>query len=46
MNMDVTVTGCDDVNWIHLLQNTSQWGALVKEITNFPVQQKAWNFLT
>jgi hypothetical protein len=33
--MDLTQTGCEDVNWIHLARDRFQWRALVWAVMNF-----------
>lgn len=33
--MDLTETGCEDVDWIHLAQGMVQWQATVNMVMNF-----------
>jgi hypothetical protein len=33
--MDLTVTGLDDVDWIHLALDKDQWQAVVNSIMSF-----------
>jgi hypothetical protein len=43
--MDLTETGCRDVEWIHLTQDGDQWWALVNTIINPKVVYNPGNFL-
>jgi hypothetical protein len=42
--MDSTETGCEDMNWSHLPQDTDQWRTLVNTVMNIRVSQKAGEF--
>jgi hypothetical protein len=35
--MDLRKAGCGDIDWIHLVQDTDKWRALVKVVTNLRV---------
>jgi hypothetical protein len=37
IKIDVKETGWEDVDWIHLAQDTDQWRALVNAVMNFQV---------
>jgi uncharacterized membrane protein len=44
--MDLTGTGYEDVEWIHLAHEGVHWQVLVNLVMNLHVPQKAENFLT
>jgi hypothetical protein len=46
IKLDFKDLGCEDVNWIHLVQDMVQWQAFLNTVINFSVQSKAGNFLT
>jgi hypothetical protein len=46
IEMDLSETGCENVDWIQLAQDKDKWRVLVNKVMNFRVPQKAENFLT
>jgi len=44
--MDFRETGCEVVDWIHLVQNRDQLRALVNTVMNLRVPTLAGNFLS
>jgi hypothetical protein len=44
--MDLTETGWDVVDWMHLAQGKNQWLAVANKVMNLRVPLKAGNFLT
>jgi hypothetical protein len=44
--MDLREIGWEGVDWIHLVQEMDQWGAVVKTVMNLRVPLKAGSFLT
>jgi hypothetical protein len=43
--MDLGATGCEDVDWIQVAQDSVQWLALMKTVMNLLVPQKMGNIL-
>jgi len=43
--VDIKEIGREDVDWIHLVQNTDQWRVLVKTVKNLRIPKKVWNFM-
>jgi hypothetical protein len=37
IKMDPIERGCEDMNWIHMAQDTDQWQALVNTVMNIHV---------
>jgi len=44
--MNLSETGWEGVDWMHLAQDRDQWLALINTVMTFRVLQKAGNFLT
>jgi len=44
--MDLTKTGCDDVEWTDLALDRSKWQAFANTIMNLRVPRNVENFLT
>jgi hypothetical protein len=46
IKLDLREVGWEDVDWMHLDQDTGQWRGLVNTVMNLRIPQKAGNFLT
>jgi hypothetical protein len=46
IKMDLQEIGCEDVNWVHLLQDRVRWRSVLNLITNRRVPGEAGNVLT
>lgn len=46
LKMDLTKTGCDDVEWTGLALDRGKWQAFVNTIMNLRVPRNVENFLT